>query len=203
MSTRIPGLLTATAAISVALTGVAAASGPQTAPPPAPPAPNLDTNPAYDINPAYGLNPSSDGSSENAAPRPRSADPKPRADEAEAPEAEAPKSPPKHKSKHKPKGKPEPKSEAEDGTDLEACEDAQCQVEVKDGQTITFDKKYGMAPLHIKIEGRRLTFTARGRQGTLTASLDTDGPSSGTYNGITLRPHRGKDGSVILDISHA
>ena len=191
MSTRIPGLLAATAAVSVALTGVAAASDPSTAPPPAP-NPAFDPNPAYDINPAYGLNPSYDGSSENAAPRPRSADPEPRADEK-----------PKHKSKHKSKDKAEPKSEAKDGTDLKACEDAECQVEVKDGQTITLDPKYGMAPMHIKIEGNQLTFTARGRHGTMTASLNTDGPSSGTYNGITLRPHRGKDGNVILDISHA
>ncbi|WP_141581023.1 hypothetical protein [Actinomadura sp. WMMA1423] len=193
MSTRIPGLLTATAAISVAFTGAAAASAPSAAPPPvpAPPSANglLAPYPSSGTSPSFGMNPGSDPAADaNAAPRPK-ADPKPAEPE---PGAAAPKAEP-------PKDRPQ----AEDGTDLKACEDAKCQVEIRDGQTITFDRRFGISALQVGIDGSRVTFTARGRIGRTTATLDTSSPiTSATFNGVTLRPHRAENGAVILDISN-
>ncbi|WP_339155409.1 hypothetical protein [Actinomadura luteofluorescens] len=211
MSTRILGLLTTTAAVTVALGGVAAASVARTAPPPAPPQANApgDTNPSFDMGP-FTMNSASDPAPEsnanpnsaanaepkpntaqepNTAPEPDSAAPKPNAEP--KPDAAAPKSPPKGG------------SEAKDGTDLKACEDAECQVEVRDGQTIKFDRKLGIDPLHVKIDGSRVILSSRGRNGMMATSIDSAWPrSSTTYNGLTLRPHRAKNGAMILDISH-
>ncbi|SNS45920.1 hypothetical protein [Actinomadura mexicana] len=189
MSTRILGLLTTTAAISVALSGgVAAASVERTAPPPAPPQANAPsgTNPAFDMDP-FTINSVSDPAPDpNAA---ANAEPKPNT--APEPNAAAPESPPRGR------------SEAKDGTDLKACEDAECQVEIKDGQTITFDRKLGLDPLHIKIDGSRVTFSSRGRNGVMITSIDAAwSRSNATYNNLTLRPHRAKNGAMILDISH-
>lgn len=198
MSTRILGLLTTTAAISVALSGgVAAASVARTAPPPAPNA-SSGTNPAFDMDP-FTINSVSDpAQAPNANPNPAAnaesksaANAEPKPNTAPKPDAAAPESPPKGK------------SEAKDGTDLKACEDAECQVEIKDGQTITFDRKLGLDPLHIKIEGSRVTFSSRGRNGVMITSIDAAGSrSNATYNGLTLRPHRAKNGAMILDVSH-
>ncbi|MEV3924093.1 hypothetical protein [Actinomadura coerulea] len=182
MSTRILGLLTTTAAISMALSGgVAAASVARSAPPPAPPQANARSgdsasDPAPDQNAAANAEPNS-----NTAPQQNS-----------APEQEAaPMSPPKGR------------SEAKDGTDLKACEDAECQIEIKDGQTIKFDRKLGIDPLHVRQDGNRVTFSSRGRNGVMVASMDASWPrATATYNGLTLRPHRAKNGAMILDISH-
>ncbi|MEU9841267.1 hypothetical protein AB0C69_18815 [Actinomadura sp. NPDC048032] len=200
MSTRILGLLTTTAAISVALSGgVAAASVARTAPPPAPPQADAPpgTNPALGTGP-FTMDSSSDpapdqNAAANAEPKPDTAQepaaaPRPNA----APEQEAP-------APKAPKGR----SEARDGTDLKACEDAECQVEIKDGQTIKFDRRLGLDPLHVKVDGNRLTFSSRGRNGVMVASMDASWPgATATFNGLTLRPHRAKNGSMILDVSH-
>ncbi|MEV4008150.1 hypothetical protein [Actinomadura sp. NPDC049753] len=189
MSTRILGLLTTTAAISMTLSGgVAAASVARTAPPPAPP--QADAPPG--TNPALGTGPFTMDSSSDPAPDQNAAanaEPKPNA--APEQEAAAPKSPPRGR------------SEAKDGTDLKACEDAECQVEIKDGQTIEFDRKLGLDPLHVRVDGNRLTFSSRGRNGVMIASMDASWPrATTTYNGLTLRPHRAKNGAMILDVSH-
>jgi hypothetical protein len=169
MSTRIIGLLTTTAAVSLALGG-GFASASLAAPPPAPP--GAASAQAPDQAPHQASDPAPDA---NAAPQ-------------TPPSAAA-----------APKGKPA----AKDGTDLGACADAQCQVQISDGQKITLDKKYGMDPIHIGIDGDRVTFTTHGRSSKMVTSVDASWPSStATYNGITLRPHKAKDGSMILDISH-
>ncbi|GAA4398928.1 hypothetical protein GCM10023088_83450 [Actinomadura verrucosospora] len=198
MSTRILGLLTTTAAISVALSGgIAAASVARTAPPPAPP--QADAPPG--TNPALGTGPFTMDSSSDPAPDQNAAanaEPNTAQEPAAAPrpnaapeqEAAAPKAP---------KGR----SEARDGTDLKACEDAECQVEIKDGQTIKFDRRLGLDPLHVKVDGNRLIFSSRGRKGVMVASMDASWPrATATFNGLTLRPHRAKNGAMILDVSH-
>ncbi|MES9609492.1 hypothetical protein [Actinomadura sp. NPDC000929] len=198
MSTRILGLLTTTAAISVALSGgIAAASVARTAPPPAPP--QADAPPG--TNPALGTGPFTMDSSSDPAPDQNAAanaEPNTAQEPAAAPrpnaapeqEAAAPKAP---------KGR----SEARDGTDLKACEDAECQVEIKDGQTIKFDRRLGLDPLHVKVDGNRLIFSSRGRNGVMVASMDASWPrATATFNGLTLRPHRAKNGAMILDVSH-
>ncbi|GGQ04272.1 pyruvate/2-oxoglutarate dehydrogenase complex dihydrolipoamide acyltransferase (E2) component [Actinomadura coerulea] len=183
MSTRILGLLTTTAAVSMALSGgVAAASVARNAPPPAPPQANAQSgHPASDPAPDQNA-------AANAEPKPNTA---PQQNSAPEQQAAAPESPPKGR------------SEAKDGTDLKACEDAECQVEIKDRQTIKFDRKLGMDPLHVRLDGNRVTFSSRGRNGVMVASMDASWPrATTTYNGLTLRPHRAKNGAMILDVSH-
>jgi len=202
MSTRMLGLLTTTAAISVALGGgVAAASVARTMPPPAPPRANAPsgTNPAFDMDP-FTVN----TASEPAPVQAPNANPNPAANPAANPANPAANAEPKpNTAPEQDAAAPKGTSEAKDGTDLKACEDAECQVEVKDGQTITFDPKLGMDPLHIKIEGSRVTFSSRGRHGVMITSIDAASPrSNANYDGLTLRPHRAKNGAMILDISH-
>ncbi|MGI5206808.1 hypothetical protein ACQEU6_35190 [Spirillospora sp. CA-108201] len=217
MSTRILGLLTTTAAVSLALSGgVAAASVARTAPPPAAPAPPAPpqaiapsgTNPAFDMDP-FTMNPSDPAPAPNANPNSAAnAEPKPNTapEPGTAPEPNAPKpnaAPEQGAAAPKSNAAPRGRSGAKDGTDLKACEDAECQVEIKDGQTITFDRRLGIDPLKVKIEGDRVTFSSRGRHGVMITSIDASRPhSNATYNNITLRPHRAKNGAMILDISH-
>ncbi|WP_396447657.1 hypothetical protein [Actinomadura sp.] len=84
------------------------------------------------------------------------------------------------------------------------CADADCEIKIHDGQTITLDKKYGVAPIHIGIEGSRVTFTIRGSGSSMKSTVDAGwrGDTSATYNGITLRPRQNRDGTMTLKISH-
>ncbi|TDD70342.1 hypothetical protein E1293_34825 [Actinomadura darangshiensis] len=179
MSTRTLGLVTTTAAISLALTGGIAAAA-AAAPPPTPP----ETGSASGANPA----PDPDAVPEN----PNAADP----DAAQQDPAAAPEKPAQQP--------PKAKSAAKDGTDLAACMDAKCEVEVKDGDEIALDKKYGMDPIHVKVDGTRVTFSIRENGSKMLSSMDASWSNSATsYNGIMLRPHKAKDGSIILNMSHA
>ncbi|NDU77522.1 hypothetical protein GWI34_33610 [Actinomadura sp. DSM 109109] len=201
MSTRILGLLGTTAAITVALGGgVAAASAARTMPPPAPPVapdapqakPSGNGNPAFDLDP-FTVNPADPALPAKSDPNPdqNAANAAPKPDTAAQQDAAAPGTPPRGR------------SEARDGTDLKACEDARCQVEIKDGQTIRFDRRLQLDPLHIKIDGNRVTFSSKGRHGVMVTSMNANGPhANANYNGLTLRPHRAKNGAMILDIAH-
>jgi hypothetical protein len=163
MSTRILGLLTTTAAVSLTLTGgIAAATAYAAAPPPEP----AVSDPVPDASPP--ADPPADAAEPAASPSP-SASPS-----------------------------------AKDDKELKECADADCEVKVRDGQTIKLDKKYGLDPVHIKIEGSRVTFSIRGKRtnmvSTLDAGLSTN--ASATYNGITFRPQMAKDGTMNLKVSH-
>jgi hypothetical protein len=160
MSTRILGLLTTTAAISVALTaGIAAAAA--AAPPPAPdPAPP-----------------------QIAAQQP-----------AAAPPAET-----------APSGQSAAEGQdatAESGKDDKDCADANCEIKVHDGQTIRFDKKYQLAPVHIGIEGNQVTISSHSRHAAMVSTMSaTRAGSSVTNNGVTFRPKLNRDGTITLKIT--
>ncbi|MDL4814715.1 hypothetical protein [Actinomadura opuntiae] len=97
------------------------------------------------------------------------------------------------------------KGAPKDGTDLEACRDADCEVEVADGQTIPLDPKYGLDGIDVRTEGPRVIFTAQGHDSKMVTSMDaswTGSSSSSTINGLTFRPHMTKDGKVIVKITH-
>lgn len=100
---------------------------------------------------------------------------------------------------------PSASSSAKDGTDLAACMDATCEVQVRDGQKIPLDRKYGLKPVEVDIRGDRATFTMEdNRNSKMKTSMDVSGPnSSATYNGITFRPRMTKDGNMIVNVSHA
>ncbi|MEU6753714.1 hypothetical protein ABZ914_46440 [Spirillospora sp. NPDC046719] len=101
-----------------------------------------------------------------------------------------------------PKGK---KSEAKDGTDLNACLDADCEVEVKSGQRIPLDPKYGVDGIDVRTDGPRVVFTANGRDSKMVTSMDATWAgtgSSSTVNGLTFRPRMTKDGKIIVQVSH-
>lgn len=80
--------------------------------------------------------------------------------------------------------------------------DANCEVQVRDGQSIAFDKQYGIEPIRIGVRGRQVTFTAQNGNSKNTSSIDASSSNSAaSYNGLTLRPRMAPDGSVILTIS--
>ncbi len=97
-----------------------------------------------------------------------------------------------------------PSPSAKDDKELKECADADCEVTVQDGQTIKLDKKYGLDPIHIKIDDSRVTFTIRGANTKMISQVDASQMSntSATYNGITFRPRMTKDGKMTLKISH-
>ncbi|MEU5995270.1 hypothetical protein ABZ806_40365 [Spirillospora sp. NPDC047418] len=162
MSTRILGLLTTTAAASLALTGgIAAATAYAAAPPPEP----AVSDPVPDAAPP--ADPPADAAEPAASPSPSAKDDK-------------------------------------DGKELTECADADCEVKVRDGQTIKLDEKYGLDPVHIKIEGSRVTFSIRGQRTNMVSTLDAgqSANASATYNGITFRPRMAKDGTMTLQVSH-
>ncbi|SFN81106.1 MULTISPECIES: hypothetical protein [Actinomadura] len=96
-------------------------------------------------------------------------------------------------------------SSAKDGTDLAACMDATCEVQVRDGQKIPLDRKYGLKPVEVDVRGNRAIFTLEDARNPKTKTVMdvAGGDSSATYNGITFRPRMTKDGNVIVDVSHA
>lgn len=91
---------------------------------------------------------------------------------------------------------------AEGDKELKECADAECEVKVHDGQTIKLDKKYGLDPIHIKIDDSRATFTIRSKSTKMISTVDAKTNTSATYNGITFRPRLNKDGTMTLKISH-
>ncbi|HEU5032951.1 MAG TPA: hypothetical protein VFV01_49095 [Spirillospora sp.] len=101
-----------------------------------------------------------------------------------------------------PKGK---KGAAKDGTNLNACLDADCEVEVASGQRIPLDPKYGVDGIDVRTDGPRVIFTAQGRDSKMVTSMDASwagAGSSSTVNGLTFRPRMTKDGKIIVKISH-
>lgn len=104
-----------------------------------------------------------------------------------------------------PSASPVPENATEkDGNDPESCKDADCEVTVADGQKITLDKKYGLDPIEVRIEGTRVTFIMEGRHSHMSASLNAARPNAGaTFDRVTLRPRIAKDGTVILRVSHS
>ncbi|MBO2462847.1 hypothetical protein [Actinomadura violacea] len=101
-----------------------------------------------------------------------------------------------------PKGK---KSAAKDGTNLNACRDASCEVEVADGEQIPLDPKYGLDGIDVRRDGPQVIFTAHGRDSKMVTSMDASWAGSGsssTVNGLTFRPRMSKDGKIIVQISH-
>ncbi|WP_433464498.1 hypothetical protein [Spirillospora sp. CA-128828] len=207
MSTRMLGLITTAAAISAALTGgvAAAANASFTAPPPSAPHENSasDAKPVPDPQTAPDPMAAPDP---QAAPDPKTApdanalpDLNGALDQDAAPDPNAAQQDPAAPKAAAPKAKPV----AKDGTDLSACRDADCQVQIKGGEKITLDRKYGLDPIHVKLHGSQVIFVIRGRGSNMTTSVDAAWPNStAVYNGISLRPHRAKDGSMILNISH-
>ncbi|MER7545729.1 hypothetical protein ABTW95_22270 [Spirillospora sp. NPDC127506] len=111
--------------------------------------------------------------------------------------------PPSPSASPSPSSSPSAAPSAEDDGAKE-CADADCEIKIHDGQTITLDKKYGVAPIHIGIEGSRVTFTIRGSGSSMKSTVDAGwrGDASATYNGITLRPRQNRDGTMTLKISH-
>ena len=96
---------------------------------------------------------------------------------------------------------------ADDADDaaLKECADAECEVKVRNGQTIKLDEKYGVDPIHLKIDGTRVTFTIRSENSKMTSTVDAGWGTgtSATYNNITLSPRMNKDGSMTLKVSHS
>lgn len=194
MSTRIFGLLTTTAAALALTASVGAASTAMAAPPPAPPASDAEPAPEAESAPDAEPAPDADAAPETgAAPQPPQ--------DAEPAEPGKPAKPAKPATPAKP-AKPAGKQVAKDGTDLKACMDAECEVKIKDGQEIKLDKKYGLKPIKVKVDGSQVTFIIQRGNSKMTTSTNAAQPNStSSYNGLTLRPRMTKDGSIILTMS--
>ncbi|MEU8804494.1 hypothetical protein [Spirillospora sp. NPDC048819] len=86
---------------------------------------------------------------------------------------------------------------------LKECRDADCTVEITDGQQITLDKKFGVAPIKVNVEGTRVRFAFRDHMSQGIAIVDAQhAHSTATFNGITLHPYVAKDGKVMVTVSH-
>ncbi|NEA22928.1 hypothetical protein, partial [Actinomadura bangladeshensis] len=96
-------------------------------------------------------------------------------------------------------------SAADTGTDAKGpkeCADAECEIKIHDDQTIRFDKKYKLDPVHIGIDGNLVTLSSHGWNGTMVSTMNaTRSGSSVTNNGITFRPKLERDGTISLKIS--
>ncbi|GLU49961.1 hypothetical protein [Nocardiopsis ansamitocini] len=91
-----------------------------------------------------------------------------------------------------------------DGTDLGACQDADCEVEVKQGDTIPMDGEYGVdelvmrevTPDYVTVDG-----TAPGV--SLSTSMTTGGgESSGNLNDVQVTVLGTDDDHAVVRISH-
>ncbi|MWA05470.1 hypothetical protein F8568_034925 [Actinomadura sp. LD22] len=97
------------------------------------------------------------------------------------------------------------KDTAKDGKNLDACLDADCEVEVESGQRIPLDPKYGVNGIDVRTDGPRVVFTANGRNSKMVTSMDATiagSGSSSTVNGLTFRPRMTKDGRIIVQVTH-
>ncbi|MGP4021701.1 hypothetical protein [Actinomadura sp. 3N407] len=95
-------------------------------------------------------------------------------------------------------------SPGKDDAALEECRDADCEIEITDGQEIVLDEKYGMKPIKVDVDGTLVTFTIRTANSEAKTTVYANGPNtSANFNGLTLRPHMTKDGKVMLTVSHS
>lgn len=105
-----------------------------------------------------------------------------------------------------PSASPSPSGTASPGKEeaaLAECLDADCEVEIKDGQEIALDEKYGVEPVKVKVNGEQVTFVVRTHNSQAITTVDAGRPgTSATFNGLTLRPHMTEDGKLMLDVSH-
>ncbi|QXJ22065.1 hypothetical protein AGRA3207_003004 [Actinomadura graeca] len=93
-------------------------------------------------------------------------------------------------------------SGAKDGTDLTACLDAECDVEVQSGQQIKIDKQYGADSVGVKRNGSQVTLTVHRGSAKMVTMLDAGAAhSSSTFNDLVFQPRLGKNGALILTIS--
>ncbi|MEV4678730.1 hypothetical protein AB0K34_44415 [Actinomadura sp. NPDC049382] len=196
MSPRIRGLHTTTAAAWGAHPAGHAAAG-AAAPPPAPdPAPPAVAQPPAAEQPAADQ-PAADEPSDAAPPS-----------EAEEPSQAAPPAAEQPSEAAPPESKPSTKDtkDTKDGKhakELKECADADCEVKVRDGQVIKLDKKYGMAPIRIRVDENRITLSSRGQGTVMSSSMNASrSNSSVTYNGITFSPRLNRDGSITMKVSH-
>ncbi|WP_067454138.1 hypothetical protein [Actinomadura macra] len=142
----------------------------------------------------------SDTSLAAEAPSPPKVDAPAAADPPDGADAEAPKPAPAPAPAAAPKSG---KSPAKDGTDLSACLDAECDVEVESGQEIQLDKKYGADSVLVKRNGSRVTLTVRRGGAKMVAALDANSPySTSTFNDLTFQPRLAEGGKLVLNISH-
>ncbi|XRQ05725.1 hypothetical protein ACN3XK_55680 [Actinomadura welshii] len=96
-----------------------------------------------------------------------------------------------------------PDKEKEEDPALAECRDAECDVEIKNGQEITLGDEFGVEPIKVKVTGTRVTFTIRTRSSQAITTVDAGRPGASTsFNGVTLQPHKTKDGKLMLKVSH-
>ncbi|RKS76328.1 hypothetical protein BZB76_1682 [Actinomadura pelletieri DSM 43383] len=192
MSARRLSLLTMTAALALTAS-LGTANAALAVPPPSP----ADTKSTADGNPKPDPQHADlvGSPKTNAMPAGPSSNPSP---------AEAGKPPAKPKSKPKSPPKGESKPVAKDGTDLHACLDARCEVEVRSGQEIQLDGRYGVEEIEVELHGGQATLFVRGNGSTAIASMTTTRPGPATaINGVRISAYQVAHDTVILNISHA
>ncbi|MER6944152.1 hypothetical protein ABT294_09030 [Nonomuraea sp. NPDC000554] len=93
---------------------------------------------------------------------------------------------------------------AKDGGRLRACRDATCEVLVSDGQSITLDGTWGLAPVEVTVEDGSVTFnsvTGSGMRLTLSEQTpDQGGPSS--IDDITFEVVAVQGRKAVIKIGH-
>ncbi|RFS86368.1 hypothetical protein D0T12_07165 [Actinomadura spongiicola] len=126
----------------------------------------------------------------------------PSSDAASKAEAGKPAAKPKSQPKSQPKDKSRPV--AKDGTNVHACLDARCEVEVRNGQEIQLDGRYGVEEIEVELNGGQATLFVRGNGSTAIASMATTQPGPATaINGVRISAYQVDHDRIILNISHA
>jgi hypothetical protein len=93
---------------------------------------------------------------------------------------------------------------AKDGSKLRACRDADCEVLVSDGQTITLNDEFHLAPVDVTVEDGSVTFksvSASGFQSILSEQTpEQGGPSS--INDVSFLVVAIQKNKAVIKIGH-
>jgi hypothetical protein len=93
---------------------------------------------------------------------------------------------------------------AKDGKRLGACRDANCEVLVSSGQTITLNDKFRVPPVHVTVQDDSVTFQSIGADGFQSTfegqTPDQGGPS--TINGVSFQVVAVRGKKAVIKIAH-
>lgn len=90
-----------------------------------------------------------------------------------------------------------------DGSRLQACRDADCEVVVADGQTVRLAPGFGMSSVKVMVRDGAVSFTSRGDGMMATFGEHRPGGSDvSSINGVQFRVLAVRDDRAVIRISH-
>jgi hypothetical protein len=119
-----------------------------------------------------------------------------------SPTPESPAAPPGESRSRPPGESPSPGSRGD--AVRSACRDGDCQVELRSGESIPLDRRFGMEPISVKAERGEVEFRTRSGGSEMQSSLSASpgGDSRVTFNDITVRLLGVHGDRVTVRVSH-